>query len=75
MTATLTEPPASPAAPPKGRNRILPSPVTGQELVLIGVIAVIWVGLALRHPGLPDRGLDPPAAGGHRADRARSASA
>ncbi len=50
MTATLTEPPASPAAPPKGRNRILPSPVTGQELVLIGVIAVIWVGLALATP-------------------------
>ena len=50
MTATLTEPPASPAAPPTGRNRILPSPVTGQELVLIGVIAVIWVGLALATP-------------------------
>ena len=50
MTATLTEPPASPAAPPKGRDRILPSPVTGQELVLIGVIAVIWVGLALATP-------------------------
>ena len=56
-------------APPKARNRILPSPVTGQELVLIGVIAVIWVGLALGHAGVPHRGLDPAAAGGHRADR------
>jgi ribose transport system permease protein len=52
MTATLTSPPAGghPAAPETRRNRILPSPVTGQELVLIGVIAVIWVGLALATP-------------------------
>src|SRR3954468_7636907 len=53
MSATLTEPrpPAGrPPAPPKARNRILPSPVTGQELVLIGVIAVIWVGLAIATP-------------------------
>jgi ribose transport system permease protein len=53
MSTTLTEPPAAagePHAPPKTRNRILPSPVTGQELVLIGVIAVIWVGLALATP-------------------------
>ena len=50
MTATLTEPPGAPQAPPKARNRILPSPVTGQELVLIGVIAVIWAGLAFATP-------------------------
>jgi hypothetical protein len=51
MTATLTSPPSGePQAPSTGRNRILPSPVTGQELVLIGVIAVIWVGLALATP-------------------------
>ena len=52
MTATLTSPPAGghPAAPETRRNRILPSPVTGQELVLLGVIAVIWVGLALATP-------------------------
>jgi ribose transport system permease protein len=52
MTATLTSPPAGgpPAAPKTSRSRILPSPVTGQELVLLGVIAVIWVGLALATP-------------------------
>src|SRR5918998_5791432 len=54
MTTTITRPdPGPPAGKPheiKARNRILPSPVTGQELVLIGVIAVIWVGLALATP-------------------------
>jgi ribose transport system permease protein len=50
MTTTLTEPPASAPPAPRKRTRILPSPVTGQELVLIGVIAVIWVGLALATP-------------------------
>ena len=52
MTATLTSPPAGgpPAVPKTRRSRILPSPVTGQELVLLGVIAVIWVGLALATP-------------------------
>ena len=50
MTATLTEPPASAPPASAGRTRILPSPVTGQELVLIGVIAVIWVGLAIATP-------------------------
>jgi ribose transport system permease protein len=54
MTSTLTEPPGpGPAAErprPRVRNRILPSPVTGQELVLIGVIAVIWVALAVSTP-------------------------
>jgi ribose transport system permease protein len=50
MTATLTEPPASASPASRKRTRILPSPVTGQELVLIGVIAVIWVGLAIATP-------------------------
>jgi ribose transport system permease protein len=52
MTATLTSPPPGgpPAVPKTRRSRILPSPVTGQELVLLGVIAVIWVGLALATP-------------------------
>ena len=52
MTATLTSPPAGgpPGVPKTRRSRILPSPVTGQELVLLGVIAVIWVGLALATP-------------------------
>ena len=39
-----------PPTPPKARNRILPSPVTGQELVLIAVIAVLWVILAFATP-------------------------
>jgi ribose transport system permease protein len=34
---------------PAGR-RLLPAAMTGQELVLVGVIAVIWVVLALRTP-------------------------
>jgi len=51
VTATLTSPPAGgPSAPTKTRTRILPSPITGQELVLIGVIAVIWAGLAFATP-------------------------
>ena len=54
MTTTITRPdPGPPAGEPhevRSRNRILPSPVTGQELVLIGVIAVIWIGLALATP-------------------------
>jgi ribose transport system permease protein len=52
MTTTLTEPPGAggPHAPVKARNRVLPSPVTGQEIVLVGVIAVIWVGLAVATP-------------------------
>src|SRR6187455_2982039 len=54
MTTTVTRPPGPPAGEPhtpaRTRSRILPSPVTGQELVLIGVIAVIWVGLALATP-------------------------
>jgi ribose transport system permease protein len=53
MTTTLTEPPGpGPAAekPARAGNRILPSPVTGQELVLIGVIALIWVALTVATP-------------------------
>ena len=39
-----------PAIPPKARGRVLPSPISGQELVLIGVIAVLWVILAFATP-------------------------
>ena len=49
MTATLS-PPSGASAPPARRARVLPAPVTGQELVLVGVIAVIWTGLALATP-------------------------
>ena len=40
MTATLTEPPRRPPHRRRGATGSCPSPVTGQELVLIGVIAV-----------------------------------
>ena len=43
-------------APPKARNRILPSPVTGQELVLIAVIAAIWVVLSFATPAFLSAG-------------------
>lgn len=56
--STVTEPrpdPGSPASeppvvPPKARGKVLPSPVSGQEFVLIGVIAVLWVLLAFATP-------------------------
>ena len=38
------------AAPLKVRGRILPSPVSGQEFVLIGVIAALWIVLAFATP-------------------------
>lgn len=57
MSTILTGPPAGSSAdgsPParggRAHNRILPSPVTGQELVLIGVIAALWVMLAVSTP-------------------------
>lgn len=33
-----------------GRSRVLAPPVSGQELVLVGVIVVLWVALALTTP-------------------------
>lgn len=59
MTTTLTrpDPPAGePHAPVRARNRILPPPVTGQELVLLGVVAVVWAGLALWTPAFLSAG-------------------
>jgi ribose transport system permease protein len=41
---------AAPAAGRGSRGRVLPSPVTGQEFVLIGVIAVIWIVLSVATP-------------------------
>ncbi len=35
---------------PQPRGRVLPSPLSGQELVLIGVIAALWVILAFATP-------------------------
>ena len=39
-----------PSAPRRPRNRVLPSAISGQELVLIGVIAVLWIILAFATP-------------------------
>ncbi|WIM98839.1 ABC transporter permease [Actinoplanes oblitus] len=33
-----------------GKPRVLPAPVTGQEVVLLGVIAVLWTALAVSTP-------------------------
>ena len=49
---------AAPGGPPSGappataaaRGRVLPFPITGQEIVLIAVIAVLWVVLAFTTP-------------------------
>lgn len=50
-TSDRNPPAGEPAtAPPRSRQRILPAPVSGQELVLIGVIAVLWIVLALATP-------------------------
>ncbi|BBH68923.1 ribose ABC transporter permease [Actinoplanes sp. OR16] len=34
----------------RARTKVLPSPVTGQEIVLVGVIAVLWAALAVSTP-------------------------
>jgi ribose transport system permease protein len=47
MTATTSTPDRAPA---RASGRVLPSPVTGQELVLVGVIAVLWVALTIFTP-------------------------
>lgn len=50
---TVSGPPPVPAGERRKvteRQRILPSPITGQELVLIGVIALLWIVLWLSTP-------------------------
>lgn len=46
MTATIVKPPAQ-----KRAGRVLPPAVTGQEYILIAVIAVLWALLAAFTPG------------------------
>ena len=47
----IADPGADPTAPEvKARGRVLASPVTGQEFVLLGVIAVLWVLLGFSTP-------------------------
>ena len=53
-TATRSSAPG-PASAPR-RQRVLAAPVTGQELVLLGVIAVLWTLLALATPAFLSAG-------------------
>jgi ribose transport system permease protein len=45
-----------PESRPAARRRILPPPVSGQELVLVGVIAVLWVLLGVFTPAFLSAG-------------------
>lgn len=66
MSVTTNPPPAAPGsapdpaseplAPRRGRIRVLPPPVTGQEVILTGVIAVLWVILAFATPAFMTSG-------------------
>ena len=49
MSAPSTAPPAVRRSPARG-PRVLPFPVTGQEVVLLGVIAVLWAVLGAATP-------------------------
>jgi ribose transport system permease protein len=53
-SSTLTPGGGAPAAPqahtPTARGRVLPFPITGQEIVLIVVVAALWVVLAVATP-------------------------
>lgn len=52
---SVTPPPVASAAPPR-KMRVLPFPVTGQEVVLIAVIAVLWVVLGATTPAFLSAG-------------------
>jgi ribose transport system permease protein len=43
-------PPGAPPSPASARGRVLPFPITGQEIVLIVVVALLWVILAFTTP-------------------------
>ena len=49
-------PPAQEAHTAKARGRVLPFPITGQEIVLIAVIAILWVILAFATPAFMTSG-------------------
>ena len=63
-------PPAGVPHEVRSKHRVLPPPVTGQEVVLIGVLVVLWVILAFATPAFLSAELDPAAAGHRGADRA-----
>ncbi|MEU4428689.1 ABC transporter permease [Actinoplanes sp. NPDC024001] len=51
MSVTTAEKPAV-----RTKQRVLPSPVTGQEIVLVGVIALLWVALWISTPAFMTAG-------------------
>ncbi|GAA1698543.1 ribose ABC transporter permease [Mycolicibacterium murale] len=56
MSTTLDPNAAPSAAPVKTRGRVLPSPVTPAEIVLIGVLVVLWIVLAFATPAFLSAG-------------------
>ncbi|MET0763636.1 MAG: ABC transporter permease [Blastococcus sp.] len=50
LTPAGGAPPAEERHTAKARGRVLPFPITGQEIVLIAVIAILWVILAFATP-------------------------
>lgn len=60
MSSLTITPGRGPAQPgetgAKARGRVLPFPITGQEIVLIVVIAAVWVALALSTPAFLSQG-------------------
>jgi ribose transport system permease protein len=60
---TATRPPVPGAATGRRRQRVLAPPITGQELVLLGVIAVLWTLLAFATPAFLSAGSIQPLLG------------
>jgi ribose transport system permease protein len=56
LTPPGGSPPAQEAHTAKARGRVLPFPITGQEIVLIAVIAILWVILAFATPAFMTSG-------------------
>ena len=53
---TLAPSGGAPAHTAQARGRVLPFPITGQEIVLIAVIAVLWVALTIGTPAFLTEG-------------------
>jgi ribose transport system permease protein len=65
MSIDIAREPTSSSAPPKTkeRQRVLTAPVTGQELVLVAVIALLWITLAITTPAFTSAGSIQPLLG------------
>lgn len=63
MSAPVLDPAPSAVASPIRRPRILASPITGQEFVLVGVIAVLWAILGFATPAFLTAGSIQPLLG------------